>query len=50
MRKANTQTKCANYNKCKYTGTCSVSSNSYQWLTTSNSDVKSNGCWYGVNF
>jgi hypothetical protein len=47
---ANTKTKCDNYSKCKYTGTCGTSAKDYQWLTTYNSDVNTPACYAGVNF
>merc|ERR1712127_181205 len=50
MTKANTSTKCSNYSKCKYTGTCGYSSKSYMWLTSSNSDVRTSACYGGVNY
>ena len=51
MSIANTQTKCKNYAKCGYTGTCATKSTQYKWLTTSNSNLSSgSGCYKGVNY
>ena len=50
MAKANSSTKCYNYNKCKYTGTCGEYSSSYKWLTPADSDVTVAGCYMGVNY
>ena len=50
MAKANSSTKCYNYNKCKYTGTCGEYSSSYKWLTPADSDVTVAGCYKGVNY